>query len=131
MIRPHVPERRPRLAAWTVAALLLVGAGLLPSAVLAIGMTSSGAASAASPQAQSFEMTGKIVSVDYNANVIVVRSQGQVFSISITPTTAVEHDGQTGGVSDLRPGVRIHVAGTREDGVYTAADIVIKSKGSN
>jgi hypothetical protein len=83
----------------------------------------------AQPQGRVFELTGKIVSVDYAQNVIVVRSQGLEYTITITPTTAVEHDGQPGGISDLRVGVRVHVTGADHGGAMTAGDIAIKGKG--
>jgi hypothetical protein len=77
------------------------------------------------PAGQSFELTGKIVSVDYAANVIVVRSHGDRMTIAITPTTAVDRDGQPGGISDLRAGVRVHVTGSERDGLKTADSIEI------
>ena len=122
-----------RRASWLA---LLVAAAL----VTPLGSSAAPAARLASdppqtmqyaPQAagKHFEFTGKIVSVDYAANMLVVRSRGEEHSISITPTTSIEHAGQPGGISDLRPGVRIHVTGAARNGVLIADSIEIRTDG--
>jgi hypothetical protein len=122
---PHITARISRAALiWAVAVLAL----LVPAAGYALDGTASVVSASVQPRGQAFELTGKIVSVDYAQNVIVVRSHGQDFTVAITPTTAVEHAGQAGGISDLRAGVRIHVTGATQNGVMTADDIVIKGK---
>jgi len=76
---------------------------------------------------QTFSLTGRIESVDYAANVIVVRSHGDTASISITPTTAIERKGQIAGIADLRQGTRVRVSGVVRDGAMIAQSIVIRS----
>jgi hypothetical protein len=76
-------------------------------------------------EGQAFSIVGHIESVDYDANVIVVRSKGESTSIAITPTTSVERDDFVGGMSDLRPGLRVRVKGTVRDGVLIAESIVV------
>jgi hypothetical protein len=78
---------------------------------------------------ESFSISGKIDSIDYASNVMVVKSHGDTLSIVITPTTTVERDGEIGGVSDLRRGALVSVKGfVRDDGVMVAVSIVIKAK---
>jgi hypothetical protein len=78
---------------------------------------------------ESFSISGKIDSIDYASNVMVVKSRGDILSIVITPTTTVERDGEIGGVSDLRRGALVAVKGfIRDDGAMVAVSIVIKAK---
>jgi hypothetical protein len=83
------------------------------------------------PAGHSFEINGKIESIDYAENVMVVKSRGTSLTIAITPTTSVERDGEPGGISDLRPGVRVRVSGSQRDGVMTAESITIKGPDSS
>lgn len=76
-------------------------------------------------EGQAFSITGRVESVDYDSNVIVVRSKGEVLTIAITPTTSLERDGEIGSIADLRPGVRVRLKGSVRDGVKTAESIVI------
>jgi hypothetical protein len=78
---------------------------------------------------ETFSIFGKINSIDYASNVMVVKSHGDISTIVITPTTSVEQDGEIGGVSDLRRGEQVRVKGfIRDDGVMVAVSIVIKAK---
>jgi hypothetical protein len=104
--------------------------GALALAVLTATALPCAAARAAAPaaigQARSFSLNGRITSVDYDMNVMVVNTRGGDVSIVITPTTVVEHSGEVSGVSDLRPGEHVHVSGTSHGGVMTAVSITIK-----
>ena len=72
---------------------------------------------------QAFSVNGRISSVDYTSNVIVVQNKHNSTSIVLTPTTSVELSGQQGGISDLRPGMHVRVRGTVIGGVMTAESI--------
>ena len=74
---------------------------------------------------QAFSVNGRISSVDYTSNVIVVQSKHNSTSIVLTPTTSVELSGQQGGISDLRPGMHVRIRGTVIGGVMTAESIVV------
>src|SRR5215467_844703 len=73
--------------------------------------------------AQAFSISGRIVSVNYTANVIVVQAKHGSTSITLTPTTSVELGGQQGSIADLRPGTHVHVRGSIVGGVMTAESI--------
>ncbi|HYK52248.1 MAG TPA: DUF5666 domain-containing protein, partial [Candidatus Eremiobacteraceae bacterium] len=78
-----------------------------------------------SPQA--FSVSGRIDSVNYTANVIVVRAKHGSTSITLTPTTSVElGGGQQGSIADLRPGMHVRVRGSIVGGVMTAESIVVR-----
>ena len=77
-------------------------------------------------EAQTFSVAGRIVSVNYTANVIVVQGKHGPANITLTPTTSVELGGQQGGIADLRPGMHVRVRGSIVDGVMTAESIVVK-----
>jgi uncharacterized protein YfiM (DUF2279 family) len=77
-------------------------------------------------QGQEFSISGRVESVDYDANTITVRAHGESYLIAITPTTVVEHAGQVGSIADLRPRARVHVRGVTQDGQMTAVSIVIR-----
>jgi hypothetical protein len=115
-----------RLAAAAVG-IVLLAAPAAPALSAQPGATAAGIAgpSALQPSGQPFELVGRIVSVDYADNVVVVRAHGDRISIAITPTTSIMRAGQPGGMSDLRQGVRIHVTGEQRDGVKTADGIEI------
>lgn len=74
---------------------------------------------------QVFAFSGHVVSVDYAANSMVVRTHGELVSISVTPTTTVVREGQVGGIADLRPGIRVRVTGVTHNDVMTAVSIVV------
>jgi hypothetical protein len=74
---------------------------------------------------QAFTVNGRISSVDYTSNVIVVQNKHNSTSIVLTPTTSVDLSGQQGGISDLRPGMHVRVRGTVVGGVMTAESIVV------
>jgi hypothetical protein len=78
----------------------------------------------ASPQA--FSIGGRIQSVNYTANVIVIQAKRGSTSITLTPTTSVELGGQQGSIADLRPGMHVRVRGSILNGVMTAESIVIR-----
>lgn len=115
-----------RLAA-TAVGIALLSAGNAPalSAQPPAPRTAVAGPTALQASGQPFELVGRIVSVDYADNVVVVRAHGNRVSIAITPTTSIMRAGQPGGVSDLREGVRIHVTGEQRDGVKTADGIEI------
>ena len=113
-------------AALVAAALTLTA----PAAGMAFGFAvlhPAGADGQRNDQGQPFSLNGRIQSVDYTSNVIVVRAKGQqAVSIALTPTTAVDAGGQVGSIADLRPGVHVHVRGSVRNGVMVAESIVIK-----
>jgi len=88
--------------------------------------TASNASSDQGGSPQAFSVSGRIDSVDYTANVIVVRVKRSATSITLTPTTSVELGGQQGSIADLRPGMRVHVRGSVIGGVMTAESIVVR-----
>ena len=75
---------------------------------------------------QAFSIQGRIKSVDYTANTIVVQSKKNTATVVLTPTTSVDLAGQQGGISDLRPGMHVRVRGSVRDGVMTAESIVVR-----
>jgi len=77
-------------------------------------------------EGQAFSITGRVESVDYTANVIVVRAKGGPVTISLTPTTSIEQNGETGSIADLRPGVRVAVHGSMRGDVRVAETISIR-----
>lgn len=74
---------------------------------------------------QTFSVNGRISSVDYIANSIVVQGKHGPVTVSLTPTTSVDLTGEQGGISDLRPGMHVRIRGTVIGGVMTAESIVI------
>ena len=88
--------------------------------------TASNASSDQGGSPQAFSVSGRIDSVNYTANVIVVRVKRSATSITLTPTTSVELGGQQGSIADLRPGMRVHVRGSVIGGVMTAESIVVR-----
>jgi hypothetical protein len=88
--------------------------------------TASSASSDQGGSRQAFSVSGRIDSVDYTANVIVVGVKRSATSITLTPTTSVELRGQQGSIADLRPGMHVHVRGSVIGGVMTAESIVVR-----
>ena len=87
----------------------------------------SGAPSDQSGSPQAFSVSGRIDSVNYTANVIVVHAKHGSTSITLTPTTSVElGGGQQGSIADLRPGMHVRVRGSIVGGVMTAESIVVR-----
>ena len=118
-------DQRVRLTAIIVAFALPVFAGPAVSSAAPKPVPTSESADFG-PSQQAFSVNGRIESVDYTSNVIVVRGKhGDSSSISLTPTTSVELSGQQGGISDLRPGMHVRVKGTVVGGVMTAESIVV------
>jgi hypothetical protein len=76
-------------------------------------------------EGQAFTLSGRVQSVDYAQNIVVIRSHGDVYTVSVTPTTSVEHDGQIGSISDLRPGVHVRIKGSIVEGEMTAESIIV------
>lgn len=116
---------RTRLFAVTIALALAT----LVSPVVSTAAPKPSASSASSDQGgspQAFSIAGRIDSVDYTANVIVIKGKRGATSISLTPTTSVELGGQQGSIADLRPGMHVHVRGSVVGGVMTAESIVIR-----
>lgn len=74
---------------------------------------------------QAFSINGRIASVDYTSNVIVVKAKRGSDSIALTPTTSVDLAGEQGSISDLRPGMHVRVRGTIIGGVMTAESIAV------
>lgn len=79
-------------------------------------------------EGQAFSISGRVESVDYTANVIVVHAKGGSVTIALTPTTSVERNGESGSIADLRPGVRVTVHGTTRGGVHVAETISIRPR---
>lgn len=88
--------------------------------------TASSASSDQGGSPQAFSVAGRIDSVNYTANVIVVKGKHGATSITLTPTTSVELGGQQGSIADLRPGMHVHVRGSVIGGVMTAESIVVR-----
>ncbi len=116
----------------TLAAAIAASALLLspPAASTALGLASLRPA-AVDPQRadqdHAFSVNGRIESVDYTSNTIVLRTKnGQQITIALTPTTSVEESGQVGSIADLRPGVHVKVRGSVRDGAMVAESIVVK-----
>ena|SRR5215472_2967499 len=86
----------------------------------------SSASSEQSSSAQAFSVSGRIASVNYTANVIVIQAKHGSTSITLTPTTSVELGGQQGSIADLRPGMHVRVRGSIVGGVMTAESIVVR-----
>ena len=86
----------------------------------------SSASSDQSGSPQAFSVSGRIESVNYTANVIVIQAKHGSTSITLTPTTSVELSGQQGSIADLRPGMHVHVRGSVIHGVMTAESIIIR-----
>ena len=77
-------------------------------------------------EGQAFSLNGRVESVDYASNVIVVRSKGDLVTIRITPTTSFERGGEVGSIADIRPGRRVRVKGTISNGDMIAESVIIK-----
>ena len=75
---------------------------------------------------RAFSLSGRVDSIDYTSNIVVIKSRGDLLTIRITPTTSVERDGQTGSIADLRPGQHVRIKGSIREGEMTAESIVIK-----
>jgi len=73
-----------------------------------------------------FTVSGTVISVDYDANVIVIASHGDKVSVLLEPTTAIEQHGQAGSISDIRRGSRVTAAGTMRDKQRIAHSVIIK-----
>lgn len=117
-------DQRVRLTAIIVAFALPVFAGPAVSSAAPKPVPTSESADFG-PSQQAFSVNGRIESVDYTSNVIVVQSKHNSTSIVLTPTTSVELSGQQGGISDLRPGMHVRIRGTVIGGVMTAESIVV------
>ena len=116
---------RNRLFAIIIAVALPVLAG----PVVSIAAPKHVPPSASSDQggaARAFSLNGRIESVNYTANVIVIQGKHGSTSITLTPTTSVELGGQQGSIADLRPGMHVRVRGSIIGGVMTAESIVIR-----
>lgn len=101
----------------------------LVSPVVSFAAPKPAASSASSGQngsAQAFSVNGRIQSVNYTANVIVIQAKHGSTSITLTPTTSVELGGQQGSIADLRPGMHVRVRGSIIGGVMTAESIIIR-----
>ncbi|HKW44488.1 MAG TPA: hypothetical protein VJN22_02460 [Candidatus Eremiobacteraceae bacterium] len=83
----------------------------------------------ASADKAAFAFSGKVTKVDYAANVVELASQGRRVSIVVEPTTAIDVAGEPGSVSDIRPGVKMHVEGIVRDGMFVAQTITIRRSG--
>ena len=110
----------------------IIVAFALPALISPVVATAAPKPAAASPasdlndSSQAFSVSGRIESVNYTANVIVVQAKRGSTSITLTPTTAVELGGQQGSIADLRPGMHVRVRGSIVGGVMTAESIVVR-----
>jgi hypothetical protein len=75
---------------------------------------------------QVFSVSGRIDSIDYTSNIVVIKSHGDLLTVRITPTTSVERNGETGSIADLRPGLHVRIKGSIREGEMTAESIVIR-----
>jgi len=120
-------DMNARTALFAIILALALPALVSPAASTAAPKpTASNASSDQGGSPQAFSVSGRIDSVDYTANVIVVRVKRSATSITLTPTTSVELGGQQGSIADLRPGMRVHVRGSVIGGVMTAESIVVR-----
>ncbi len=74
----------------------------------------------------SFSVSGAVLSVDYDANVIVLWAHGSKVTVSVTPTTSIEKNGESGSFSDIRRGSHVSVWGTMHGEERVARRIIIK-----
>ena len=112
-----------------LAVIIALALPALVSPMVSFAAPKPAASSASSDQnesAQAFSVNGRIESVDYTANVIVVQAKRGSTSITLTPTTSVELGGQQGSIADLRPGMHVRVRGSVVGGVMTAESIVVR-----
>ena len=111
-----------------IAFLLTSAVAVDPAAAISAHPLSTHTAALAprSGEGRAFSFSGRVESVDYASNVIVVRTKGETLTIAITPTTSVEQQGQFGSIADLRPGVHVRIKGSTRDGQMTAESIIIK-----
>ncbi|MGH7728428.1 MAG: hypothetical protein ACREM2_06535 [Vulcanimicrobiaceae bacterium] len=73
------------------------------------------------------EIDGRIETVDYRANRIVVEAHGRSYAVNVLPSTTIHSSG--GGfhtIADLTRGGRIHVFLSERDGVYSAQIIDLR-----
>ena len=75
---------------------------------------------------QAFTLSGRVQSVDFVENIIVLRVRGDVYTVSVTPTTSVEVGGQSGSIADLKAGAHVRIRGTIRDGEMIAESISVK-----
>lgn len=112
-----------------LAIIIALALSALVSPVVSFAAPKPTASSASSDQGgspQAFSVNGRIESVNYTANVIVIQAKHGSTSITLTPTTSVELGGQQGSIADLRRGMHVRVRGSIVDGVMTAESIVIR-----
>ena len=86
----------------------------------------SGALSVALAADTNFNITGVVQGVSYDQNVIEVLAAGVKQSIHVTPTTSIAKHGETGSISDIRPGAHVVVTGVVQNGQHVAVTIEIK-----
>jgi hypothetical protein len=82
---------------------------------------------ATSAEKDSFSFEGKVAKVDYAANLIVLIADGRRVTVVVEPTTAIDIAGESGSVSDIRPGIDIRAEGVVRKGVFIAQTIAIHS----
>jgi hypothetical protein len=82
---------------------------------------------AASAEKDSFSFEGRVAKVDYAANLIVVIADGRRVTLVVEPTTAIDIAGESGSMSDIRPGIDIRAEGVIRKGAFIAQTIAIHS----
>lgn len=118
-----------RLAAgFALFAILSAAAGPVGTACSACqaAVLSNGAVSVAAAAGTNFTITGTVAGVSYDQNVIEVLAAGVKETIHVTPTTSIAKHGESGSISDIRPGAHVAVTGVIHDGQHVAVTIEIK-----
>ncbi len=92
-------------------------AALRPSGVVSVALAAGDT---------NFNITGVVQGVSYDQNVIEVLAAGVKQSIHVTPTTSIAKHGETGSISDIRPGAHVVVTGVVQNGQHVAVTIEIK-----
>ncbi|HXW51129.1 MAG TPA: hypothetical protein VEJ41_03990 [Candidatus Acidoferrales bacterium] len=72
-----------------------------------------------------FDVSGVVASVSYVSNSLELDAGAQHVTIVITPTTAIEIHGESGGISDIRRGSKISASGVVRNGAWVANSIVV------
>jgi hypothetical protein len=82
---------------------------------------------ATASEKESFSFTGTVAKVDYAANSVEIDTKGRTVTVVVEPTTAIDIAGEPGSMSDIRPGVKLHVEGVIRNGTHVAQTITIRS----
>jgi hypothetical protein len=120
-----VKEMMRRFAFLTMLSLCLAAAVLASSASESSAMHSKPAVDGAT-----FSFAGRVTKVDYASNIVDMTTNGRRVRIKIEPTTAIDVNGEPGGISDIEPGVRLQADGVIRGGSYVAQSISVHSDGT-